>query len=174
VTDHGHAVESGEKKRRLPVLSSGPSEETAEPRPGWQWIGFGAVLVFAAWLPLAALLQKLSPIWLSSLVSGAKDEAEVLARVRELRGSALAWYYVLTVGPQVLALAIAAGFGGFVVGRFGKPEAGVREAALAGAVTGLVACALACTSSGVSWTLLVVVAIAAAFSGIGGKIGLRR
>ena len=45
-----------EKKRRLPVLKT-PSqeEEEAAARPPWQWVGFGALAIFAVWLPLAYL-----------------------------------------------------------------------------------------------------------------------
>ena len=33
--------------------------EDEEPRPPWHWVGFGVVLTFAAWLPLAALAEAL-------------------------------------------------------------------------------------------------------------------
>jgi len=155
----------------LPVVSS--DAETPEPRPAWHWIGFGCVLIFAAWLPLAALLQKLSPLWLSPLVSGATDEREVAARVRALHGGALVWYFVLAALPNAIVLALAAFGGGFVVGRYGKPHAGVREAAFAGALTGLIACALAAAAAGISWALVVVVALAAGFSALGGRFGKR-
>ena len=46
------------EKRRLPVLlspKSSPSDDgdTGEPRPPWHWVGFGVVIIFAAWLPLS-------------------------------------------------------------------------------------------------------------------------
>lgn len=156
------------------MLSSAPGEaETAQLRPGWQWVGFGSVIVFSVWLPLAAVVQKLSPLWLSRLVAGAEDEADVVARVRALRGGALAWYYVLAVGPHVIALALASMAGGYVVGRWGKPEAGTRQAALAGTTTGLIASAMACASTGMSASLLVVVVIASLFAALGGRLARR-
>ena len=45
------------EKRRLPVLqppkSSPAEDESGEPRPPWHWVGFGVVIIFAAWLPLS-------------------------------------------------------------------------------------------------------------------------
>ncbi|MGO8998231.1 MAG: hypothetical protein ACLQVI_33335, partial [Polyangiaceae bacterium] len=63
--------------------------------------------------------------------------------------------------------------GGFLVGRFGKP-AGVREALLSGLVTGLVAVLLTAMTGPFSPLFLLVIAIATAFAGVGGALGVRR
>jgi hypothetical protein len=72
----------------------------------------------------------------------------------------------------VVPLLLAAWAGGFLVGRFGRP-AGVREAALAGLVTGLVAVALTALSGSFSPAFLAVAAIAAVVAAGGGAAGMR-
>jgi hypothetical protein len=134
------------EKRRLPVLKSAPEPEEDSRHPPWQWVGFGTVMIFAAWLPLAYFAEAIK------------------ARLAPSVGGAVA----LAVVP----LAAAAVAGGFLVGRFGKP-AGPREAALAGLATGLVASALACGSAGLSWTPLVALAALVPFAWWGGSLGAR-
>ena len=76
--------------------------------------------------------------------------------------------------PALVALAIAAFGGGFVVGRFG-PGTGRREAALAGVMVAIVANLLAW--SGIAWTalagVLVTSAVAIGFAAWGGAFGSR-
>jgi hypothetical protein len=135
------------EKRRLPVLKSEPEPEESSPHPPWQWVGFGTVMIFAAWLPLAYLAEGIKTR-LPPSVAGA---------------------IALAVAP----LALAAIAGGFLVGRFGKP-AGPREAALSGLATGLVASVIACGSAGISWTPLVAIAALVPFAWGGGALGARR
>jgi hypothetical protein len=140
-------------KRKLPVLQSGGEPEEA--RPPWHWVGFGTVMIFTAWLPLAYL--------------GAALVAPSAARPEPAtEGTTLARALAATLVPLVIA-AVA---GGFLVGRFGKP-AGVREALLAGLVTGLAAVVLTALSGPFSPLFLLVVAIAAGAAGLGGKVGVR-
>jgi hypothetical protein len=135
-------------KRKLPVLNGGGPDAAEEPRPPWHWVGFGTIMIFTAWLPLAYLG--------TALVAGAG------------RGS--------VVGPllaTILPLVVAGAAGGFLVGRFGEP-AGVREALLSGFVTGLVSVALTALSGPFSPLSLVVLAIATGAAAGGGALGVRR
>jgi hypothetical protein len=134
-------------KRKLPLLKSEPAAEE-EARPPWHWVGFGTVMIFTAWLPLAYL------------------GTAIVARAGE--GS--------VVGPllaMLLPLVVAAAAGGFLVGRFGKP-AGVREALLSGLVTGLAGVVLTALSGPISPLLLLVLVISAGCAGAGGALGVRQ
>jgi hypothetical protein len=135
-------------KRKLPVLNSGGPGAAEEPRPPWHWVGFGTVMIFTAWLPLAYLS--------TALVAGAGGASIV--------GPLLA---------MILPLVVAGMAGGFLVGRFGEP-AGVREALLSGLVTGLVSIALSALSGPISPLSLVVLAIATGAAAGGGALGVRR
>jgi hypothetical protein len=141
-----------ETKRRLPVLKA-PSEadDEATARPPWQWVGFGALGIFAVWLPLA-----FGAAWVASSLnaSGAAPIAGVV---------------VLAAGLAVAALA-----GGFLVGRWGGEGVGVREAALAGLAAAIIASALAFGAPGALWGALTTVLVAVPFAALGGKLGLRR
>ena len=142
-------------KRRLTVLKSDGAPQEAE-RPPWHWVGFGTVMIFAAWLPLAYAVEA------------------VVTRVRGGAPPAEA-EHVPWVVPVLLAtvpLALAALAGGFLVGRFGKP-AGTREALLAGLSTGLIAVVLTTFSGAFSPLFLVVAALAAGFAAAGGALGVR-
>ena len=143
-------------KRKLPVLQSAPAEDD-EPRPPWQWVGFGTVMIFTAWLPLAYAGAAL-------VAPPARPDAAAIEG-----GRGLAKLLLATTVPLV----VAAAAGGFLVGRFGKP-AGVREAAFAGLLTGLVAVSLTALSGAFSPLFLVVVAIATAAAGGGGAAGVRQ
>jgi len=142
-----------ETKRRLPVLKlpsdDGGDEATA--RPPWQWVGFGALAIFVVWLPLAFLAA-----WIASRMdaSGASPVAAVV---------------VLAAGLALAALA-----GGFLVGRWGASGVGVREAALAGLASAIIASALAFGAPGALWGALATVVVAVPFAAVGGKLGLRR
>jgi hypothetical protein len=142
-------------KLKLPVLQSAPEEES---RPRWQWVGFGTVMTFTAWLPLAYLGTTL------------------VARVEPREGGAAGASVVGSLLAMVVPLVLAAAAGGYLVGRFGKP-AGVREALLAGLVTGLAAILVTALSGPLSLAspaFLLVVVIATAASGGGGALGVRQ
>jgi hypothetical protein len=145
-------------KRRLPMLKSeGDGHERDEARPAWQWVGFGTVMIFIAWLPLAY-------VGTAIVVRPGGGGAETRPGGAHLGGVLLA---------TLLPLALAALAGGFLVGRFGKP-AGVREALVAGAATGLLAVGLTALSGPFSPLFLLVIALATGFAGVGGVVGVRR
>jgi len=143
-------------KRRLPVLNS-PSAggDEAQPRRPWQWVGFGTLAIFTAWIPLAALAGAAA-----ARLPG--DEAH--ARI----GVAL-----LALALYGSALALGAALGGFLVGRWGSAGVGVREAALAGLGAAVVAGAVTWASFGPSAGALLVAAVALPMAALGGRVGLR-
>ncbi len=142
-------------KRRLPLLNAGGASADEVPaRSPWQWVGFGALAIFAVWVPLA---------WLSMLVAIRVSPGETSARVLATRA------LVLAAGLAVSALA-----GGYLIGKWGTAGVGVREAALAGLVAALVATALAWATVGVSAAALATVAIAVPPAALGGYLGSRR
>jgi hypothetical protein len=143
------------------LKSEGEGDPGDEPRPPWQWVGFGTVMIFVAWLPLAYVGTALV------LPSPGAGAGAGLATNPE--GAPFARVLVATVLP----LALATLGGGFLVGRFGKP-AGLREALLAGALTGFIAVLLTVLSGPFSPRFVLVVAITTAFAGIGGALGVRQ
>ncbi|WP_437333870.1 hypothetical protein [Sorangium sp. So ce394] len=149
------------EKRRLPVLQGG-GDDDGEERPPWHWIALGTVAIFIVWLPLAGLANTL------------------LRRMIERTGDAAAEGSVrlAMVGLNAIAFALAGLAGGYLVGRFGG-RAGRREAAASGAVVAALAWTLALAegapAGALGWALLLVVmvAIGAAASYAGGRVGLR-
>lgn len=139
------------KKLRLPVLKTQFEVEDAEPRPPWQWVGFGALAIFVVWVPLA---------YLTGIVA---------ARFESLAASRLA-----TLGVAASGLAVAALAGGFLVGRWGGKDVGVREAALAGFAAALIATALSLGAPGAWAGAVVTVVVAVPSAALGGRVGLRR
>jgi hypothetical protein len=140
-----------DKKRRLPVLKTQVEEDDAEARPPWQWVGFGALAIFVVWVPLA-------------YATGV-----VAARFEALAASRLA-----TLAVAASGLAIAALAGGFLVGRWGGKDVGVREAALAGFAAALIATALSLGAPGAWAGAVVTVVVAVPSAALGGRVGLRR
>ena len=141
---------SGEKsageKRRLPLLASSPEPEETPDRPPWHWAGLGAMAVFFAWLPLAALVGSI----IARVLRGA-PEGGMAGAPLEVR--------LLMIGLHALAFAIASAAGGFLVGRFGG-LAGRREAMASGALAAVVAWAIAFAQAPKTaflvWALLLV------------------
>jgi hypothetical protein len=141
-----------EPKRRLPVLKTpAEGEEESPARPPWQWVGFGVLAIFVVWLPLA-----------------------FLTGVAAVRLGGFAGAAALSVALLASGLAIAAAAGGFLVGRWGAPGVGVREAALAGLAAALVATGLSLGSPGAASGAVVTIAVAVPFAALGGWLGLRR
>jgi len=139
-----------EPKRRLPVVKA-PPEQTEEPRPPWQWVGFGALGIFVVWLPLA---------WLATVLVtrlGGLEDAPV-ERALFFAGS----------------LALASLAGGYLVGRWGTQGVGLREAALAGLAAAIIATALAWGAVGFSVGALVTVVVAVPPAALGGRLGMRK
>jgi hypothetical protein len=144
-----------ETKRRLPVLKT-PAEHDEEgpARPPWQWVGFGVLAIFVVWLPLAFLAG--------------------LAAMKLGGFGGLGASPGLSVAVLASGLAIAATAGGFLVGRWGPPGVGVREAALAGLAAALVASGLSLGAPGALAGAVVTIAVAVPFAALGGRLGLRR
>jgi tRNA-(ms[2]io[6]A)-hydroxylase len=155
-----------DNKRRLPVVQP-KVEDEGEPRPGWHWVGFGAVAIFVAWLPLAWVAEAIGRRLLASKLPGGEAALSELSRSERL--SVLAMIAL----PQALALAIASVGGGFLVTRFGR-ETKARDAAFAGACVGLLALGLTFASAGFSFAAFIVPLLATAFAALGGRLGLRR
>src|ERR1019366_10756623 len=103
-------------KRHLTVLNNkeanaDPTGDGSAPRRPWQWVGFGALAIFTAWIPLAGLA------------------AAAAARLGE---STFAGAGIGIVTVYAAALALGAALGGVLVGRWGAAGGGLRGAALAG------------------------------------------
>jgi hypothetical protein len=145
-------------KRRLPVLNS-PAAEEPEHRQPWQWVGFGALATFTAWIPLSALAG-----WVAARLA-ARAQAGDDARLAPA-GAAIALLYAL-------ALALGAGLGGFLVGRWGTQGVGVRHAALAGFGAAVAGLAVTWIAFGFSAATLLLVVVAPAMAAWGGRAGLR-
>lgn len=156
---------SGEK-RRLPLIASSPEPEGegTPDRPPWHWAGLGAMAVFFAWLPLAALVGSIIARVLRSAPEGGMAGAPLEVRL-------------LMIGLHALAFVIASGLGGFLVGRFGG-LAGRREASASGAVAAVVAWGIAFMQAPKTallvWALLLIAigAVGALGGFVGGRIGL--
>jgi hypothetical protein len=141
-----------DKKRRLPVLKTQDDElEDAEVRPPWQWVGFGALAIFVVWLPLA-------------YVTGI-----IATRVEVVASSRIGGVLVLSSG-----LALSSVAGGFLVGRWGGKDVGVREAAMAGFAAALIASVISLAAPGGWAGALVIMVVAPPFAWLGGRVGLRR
>jgi hypothetical protein len=144
-----------DRKRRLPLLDRHPEGDQPQARPAWQWVAFGAAAMFVAWLPLSAIAVKI--VAGSAAAQGPTGHAT--------RDAAIVAF---TYG---LVLVLGAAAGGFIVGRWGVPSAGVREAALAGLAAALGAVVLSWMSLGVEPALLWVTALAVPAAAIGGLLG---
>lgn len=168
-------------RRHLPVLnnekpsSSGGSEE--DDRPGWHWIGFGAVAIFAAWLPLAYVAQVLVARVLPRLVSTSSSSSieDVASSLATLSSAERVRLTILLGLPHALAFAMASFAGGWLVGRFAV-RAGPREAAFSGASAAFVAVVLAWGGWNVVYlvTASIVTGLALVFAGWGGYVGSKR
>jgi hypothetical protein len=137
-------------KRHLTVLKE-PAAEEGEPRPPWQWVGFGALGIFVVWLPLS---------WAATSLAFTLDAAGEAPVARAALFS--------------VSLAIASVAGGYLVGRWGTRGIGLREAALAGLAAGAGATALAWGTAGFFPEALVTVMLATPMAALGGKVGLKR
>lgn len=160
----------------LPNASAAPAPEAPdEDRPPYHWVGFGTVAIFAAWLPLAYVAGGVTRRLVAGRFGeGASADAIALAVSAMPSGERLALTATIAL-PALVALGIAAFGGGFVVGRFGPPAVGTREAALAGVSTALVANALAW--SGLTLpalaSALVTALVAVGLAAGGGRFGSR-
>lgn len=152
-----------EPKRRLTVLNNANDpdrggEPGSAPRRPWQWVGFGTLAIFTTWIPLAAIASRLA----------ARAETEDPGGLAGVAGAGIA-----AVALYVVAVALGAALGGFLVGRWGTGRIGVREAALAGLGASVVAAAVTWISFGPSAGALLVTAVSTPMAAFGGRLGLR-
>jgi hypothetical protein len=142
-------------KRRLPVLKANDGDP-APPRPRWQWVGFGAVAILVAWLPLAYASQALVDRWVEARLGA---EA-TLVFSRPIAPDAAERFFFLTWLIPTSAMLLAGALGGFVLARWGD-RCGRREAAEASGLVALFAIVLSWARIGVTFAsafaLLVVV-----------------
>jgi hypothetical protein len=147
--------------RRLPVLQTPKSGEDAEARarPAWQWVLITATLTLTSFLPLALL-----GTW-----AGSRIALGTSAQTGALWGAL----------PVLAAFAIAAGFGGALLGRF-SDRAGPRAATLGGALGGAFLFAIALLGRALSpWPVAlaagaVLVAGGGVFAALGARLGRPR
>lgn len=155
------------EKRRLPVISAKepPGEGDGEFRPEWQWVGFGVVAMFAAWLPLAAAAGMFARRVAESMLGASLDAADTQAKITALDAFSQRKLMASFIAPHVVALALSGVFAGFVIGKFG--QGGGRAASVAAGLVCVVAGLLAVRdlSSFVALLAVVVVAVLAARGG---------
>lgn len=159
----------------LQAPKPGDAEDDGEPRPPWHWVGFGTVLIFAAWLPLAYVGGAVQARMLATKFGEGASKDQIDLAIAAMSASERAELALSQAIPGVLALALAAFAGGLVVGRFGA-GAGVREAARAGAVTAAIATILAFRgfSAATLVSALVTFAVAVGFAAWGGRVGSKK
>ena len=166
------------ERRRLPVLSNQPAAskpDEEEPRPPWHWVGFGTVAIFAAWLPLAYVAGAVSAKVMAARFGADASKDAIDLALSAMTSGERARLMATVALPSILGLAIAAFGGGFVVGRFGTGT-GVREAAMSGGVTALVASAMAFAGFTAATLIAAAVtfAVAIGFAAWGGLVGASR
>lgn len=175
------------ERRRLPVLQppkepdakkegeGGAEDLSIEERPPWHWVGFGAVAIFATWLPGAFLAQKIGEHVVRSRFGNA-SEAEVAQQLFELPKDQLFLLFLPLALLHLAALAIGSAAGGYLVGRFGSGTT-LREPMLAGGVVALMAITLTIGRGGVVSAIAtgaIVLLVAVGFAALGGKKGLKK
>jgi hypothetical protein len=173
----GHAPRVAQSKKRLPVLKSTPEEEQGEePRPPWQWVGFGVAATFGAWVPLQYLAEAATQRLLAAWVQRASTAEDVATAIASLSSSERARVWAVVLGFRVVPAIASSFFGGYVVGRWGGDNAGPRESAIAGAATALIVSVLALAAFGgvVWWTPALVLVLTTPPAWMGGRVGVRR
>jgi hypothetical protein len=164
-------------KKRLPVLKSTPEDEQGEePRPPWHWVGFGVAATFASCVPLSYAAEAATQRLLAGYVGAASTAHEVADAMAALSSADRTKVWIISVGLRAAPLVVSSLFGGYVVGRWGGDNAGMREATIAGAATALFVCVLAFAAVGFAawWTPALVLVLTTPAAAWGGGIGLRR
>jgi hypothetical protein len=161
------------ERRRLPILQEKKPEPAEEPRAPWQWIGFGTVAIFAAWLPLSYGANVLVRRALAATFGDAASPAEIAARLQTMPAEARQRIIAIEFAPHVFALAVAAFAGGYIVGRHG-PNAGAREGAACGISIALLAVVISCIEAGPSLGPLLALVPASIFAAWGAQTGAKR
>lgn len=167
------------ERRRLPVLNntpsdgdgSGPSntpdETDDEERPPWHWAGFGVVAIFAGWVPLSYVGGAIS----NRLIAGVTPE-----QMQSASDAERAKMMLLIGMPALIALALAAFGGGYIIGRFGTGP-GQRIGMVSGGAVTIIAVALAraiMTPTVLAISLVIVGVVAVGFAGLGGRVGMKK
>ena len=160
----------------------GASEDAAEERPPWHWIGFGTIVTFALWLPLSYLAEAVRHHVFVTRFGPSPSREEVDLAFAAMTGMERFRWTTMQTLPHVIAFALGAFAGGLLVGRFGtgsSPRQNQQIAAASGVVTALVAV-------GVSWRVLaeggwgavvsmvVPLVLAVGFAWWGGRVGTRK
>lgn len=168
------------EKRRLPVIqppkkASVEGDDDGEPRPPWHWVGFGTVLIFAAWLPLAYVGGAVQRSMLASKFGAGASAEQIALATAAMTAGERAQLMLSQALPIVFALALASFAGGLVVGRFGA-GAGPRESARSGGITALIAVAISFTGFNVATLVstVVIFVVAVGFAWWGGRVGIRK
>jgi hypothetical protein len=136
-------------KRRLPVLQS-KDENDSPPRPRWEWIGFGAVVMVVVWLPLAGLAALL----VGRLSAPAPSSPTAIAAL------------------PATSILLACLFGGYLLGRWGKR--GRLDGGLAAGFAMLFGIGLSWARFGVTWEGLFALVLAVPSGVLGATLGRRR
>jgi hypothetical protein len=144
-------------KRRLPVLQTADGGSDEPPRPAWQWVGFGALAIVAVWVPLSSLVGAVA--------------ARLFAHT--IDPSALRRAALLTSSAYMVALAVGALAGGYLVGKWGPPNVGMRQAALAGLTASAALTAVTWASYGATIGLLLLAVFAPPMAALGARLGVR-
>jgi len=146
-------------RRRLPVLQNKDGEDSP-PRPRWQWVAFGAVVMLLVWLPLAYATQSLIARTAASYPEPlAPDDAQKLFLVAWLLPTA--------------AVFVAGALGGYVLARWGD-RIGLQEAAQAGGLVAVFAIGLSWARTGVSAASIVAVLVVVPGALGGASLGRRK
>ncbi|MBX3210683.1 MAG: hypothetical protein KF850_01475 [Labilithrix sp.] len=177
-------------RRHLPVLSNDPPPTPAgaggsadpggegedETRPPWHWAGFGTVAIFAGWLPLAYVAGAVSARVMAARFGEDASRDAIDLALSAMSAGERARLMATVALPSVLGLALAAFGGGVVVGRFGSGAQPARVAAVSGAMTALVASAIAWGGFTVATLVAAAVTfgVAVGFAAWGGRFGASR
>jgi hypothetical protein len=156
----------------------GTETEEIDDRPPWHWVGFGTIVTFACWLPLAYVAEAVRHHVFASRFGSSSSEDEVKLVFATMSAIERFRWTAMQMLPHLLAFALSAFAGGLLIGRFGTGT-GSREAAASGIVTALIALAiswrvLAAGGSGAIVSIVVALAVAVAFSWWGGRVGVRK
>lgn len=141
------------------MLQNPPDGSDGPPRPAWQWVGFGALAIVALWVPLSGLVGAVA--------------AQSLPPTSD--GAALGRAALFTSAAYLAELALGAFAGGYLIGKWGPPGLGVRQAALAGLAAATVLAAGTWASLGPTiGGVLAILVVSPAMAALGGRTGARR